>query len=115
MREWSKPASTLLLGFGLWLFCVFIYLSHIPLNSTPMTAWFSPRILKGTTHLSGICFIPTHLIYTFLGRLLFLWGKAHGAEWDGLVTLPQFFDLMTGSLGILIAFHLMRSVKPMTG
>ncbi len=67
--------------------------------------WFSLPGWNRITCPSGITFHPHHLIYTFLGRLIFLWGKSNGATWDGLVTL-QFFDIMTGTLGILIAFHL---------
>ncbi|HTA76858.1 MAG TPA: hypothetical protein VK791_06865, partial [bacterium] len=105
MREWSKPVSTLLLGFGLWLFCVFIYLSHIPLNYTYDGMVFASRVERDNLPLWDM-FHPHHLIYTFLGRLVFLWGKSNGAVWDGLVAL-QFFDLMTGALGVLITFHLL--------
>lgn len=105
MREWSKPISTLLVGFAVWLFCLFIYLSHTPLNYTYDGMVFASRIERDTTPLWDI-FHPHHLIYAFLGRLVYLWGKAHGATWDGLVAL-QFFDLVTGSLGVLIAYHLL--------
>jgi hypothetical protein len=49
---------------------------------------------------------PHHLIYTFLAKLFYLWGKDNGATWDGLAAL-QFFDILTGTLGVLIAFHLL--------
>lgn len=105
MREWSKPFSTLLIGFSVWLFCVFIYLSHLPINYTYDGMVFASRIEQGNTPIWDM-FHPHHLIYILLGRLFFLWGKAHGADWDGLVAL-QFFDLITGSLGVLIAYHLL--------
>ncbi len=105
MREWTKPASTLLLGFGLGVFCLFVYLSHLPVNYTYDGMVFSARIENPDTPLYDL-FHPHHLIYTLLGRLFFLWGKTHGADWDGLVSL-QFFDILTGVLGILIVFHLL--------
>lgn len=105
MREWSKPASTLLFGFGIWIFCLCVYLSNLPLNYTYDGMVFASHIEREHLALWNF-FHPHHLIYTFLGRLIFLWGKAHGATWDGLVTL-QFFDIMTGTLGILIGFHLL--------
>jgi hypothetical protein len=104
MREWNKPATTLLLGLTLWFFCFCVYLSHLPVNYTYDGMVFASRVEGGNLPLWDY-FHPHHLLYTFLGRLIFLWGKSRGATWDGLVTL-QFFDIMTGTLGILIAFHL---------
>lgn len=108
MREWSKPVSTLLLGFGLWLLCVFIYLSHTPLNFTYDGMVFASRVERSNVPLWDM-FHPHHLIYIYLGRLFFLWGINHGATWDGLVAL-QSFDLITGSVGVLIAFGLLVRV-----
>jgi hypothetical protein len=105
MREWSKPVSTLLLGFGLLTFCVYVYLSHTPLNYTYDGMVFAARVERDNVPLWDM-FHPHHLIYTYLGRLFFLWGRDHGASWDGLVAL-QCFDMMTGCLGVLIAFHLL--------
>ncbi len=89
MREWSKPASTFLLGLGLWAFCFCVYLSHLPVNYTYDGMVFASRVESDHLPLWDY-FHPHHLIYTFLGRLIFLWGRSHGATWDGLVTL-QFF------------------------
>jgi hypothetical protein len=108
MREWSKPASTLLLGFGLLVICVYIYLSHTPLNYTYDGMVFASRVERDNVPLWDM-FHPHHLIYTYLGRLFFLWGRDHGATWDGLVAL-QWFDMVTGALGVLIAFHLLVRV-----
>jgi len=94
-----------LLGFGLWTICFFVYLSHIPVSYTYDGMIFSARIENLATPLYDL-FHPHHLIYTILGRSIFLLGKSHGADWDGLVCL-QFFDIITGSLGVLIAFHLL--------
>jgi hypothetical protein len=105
MREWSKPAGTLLIGFGLWTFCLYIYLAHLSFNYTLDGLAYSKQVEQDNLPL-WLYFHPHHLLYTFLGRLVFLWGKVHGATWDGLVAL-QFFDVMTGTLGILIAFHLL--------
>lgn len=105
MRDWSKPAITLLFGFGLLLACTFVYLSKVPLNFTYDGMVFASHIERDHEPLWNF-FHPHHLIYTFLGRLLFLWGRDHGASWDGLVTL-QFFDLVTGVLGVLLVFHLL--------
>jgi hypothetical protein len=105
MREWSKPASTLLLGLGLWVFCLCVYLSNLPVNYTYDGMVFASYVEQDHLPLWHY-FHPHHLLYTFLGRLFFLWGRANGATWDGLVTL-QFFDVMTGTLGALIAFHLL--------
>ncbi len=105
MREWSKPAATLLLGFGLGISCLYLYLSHLSFNYTFDGLAFSAQVEKDNLPLH-LYFHPHHLLYTFLGRLFFLWGRAHGAAWDGLVAL-QFLNLLTGVAGILIAFHLM--------
>ena len=105
MREWNKPASTLLIGFGLWTLCLYLYLSHLSFNYTFDGLAMSGQVEKDSTPLY-LFFHPHHLLYTFLGRLFFLWGKAHGATWDGLVAL-QFFDLLTGIFGVLLAFHLL--------
>jgi len=105
MREWSKPATTLLLGLGLGAFCLYFYLSHLSFNYTFDGLAFSSQVEKDDTP-TWLFFHPHHLIYTFLGRLFFVWGKEHGATWDGLVAL-QFFDLLTGVMGVLIAFHLL--------
>lgn len=105
MREWSKPATTLLIGFSFGVLCFYLYLSHLSFNYTFDGLAMSGEVEKDTTPLY-LFFHPHHLLYTFLGRLFFLWGRAHGATWDGLVAL-QFFDLMTGVFGILLAFHLL--------
>lgn len=105
MREWTKPAGTLLLGLSLLFFCLLIYLSHIPINYTYDGMVFAARIEREHAPL-WIYFHPHHLLYTFLGRLIFLWGKANGASWDGLVAL-QFFNILTGVSGILLTFHLL--------
>ena len=105
MREWNKTATTLLLGLVLWTFCLVIYLSHLPLNYTYDGMVFASHVERGDLPLWDY-FHPHHLIYTFLGRLFFLWGKAHGATWDGLVTL-QFMDILTGVFGIWLTFHLL--------
>jgi hypothetical protein len=105
MREWSKPAVTLILGMGLSLFCFSVYLSNLPVNYTYDGMVFASKV-EGDHYPLWDYFHPHHLLYTFLGRLLFLWGRAHGATWDGLVTL-QFFDIVTGTLGILLTFHLL--------
>ncbi len=105
MREWSKLATTLLLGFGLGIFFLYLYLSHLSFNYTFDGLAFSAQVEKDNLPLH-LYFHPHHLLYTFLGRLFFLWGRAHGATWDGLVAL-QFFNLLTGVVGILILFHLM--------
>lgn len=108
MREWSKLASTLLLGFCLWTFCFCVYLSNLPVNYTYDGMVFASHIESDKYPLWDY-FHPHHLLYTFLGRLVFLWGREAGALWDGLVAL-QFFDIMTGTLGVLIAFHLLVRV-----
>ena len=105
MREWSRPAITLILGLGLGLFCLSVYLSNLPVNYTYDGMVFASKV-EGDHFPLWDYFHPHHLLYTFLGRLLFLWGRSHGATWDGLVTL-QFFDLMTGTLGVLLTFHLL--------
>ncbi len=105
MREWNKPASTLLLGFGLWTLCLYLYLSHLSFNYTFDGLAMSGQVEKDSTPLY-LFFHPHHLLYTFLGRLFFLWGRDHGATWDGLVAL-QVLDLMTGLAGVLLAFHLL--------
>jgi hypothetical protein len=105
MREWNKPASTFFLGSGLWLLCLFVYLSKIPLNYTYDGMVFASRVENDHARLWDL-FHPHHLLYTFLGRMVFLWGKAHGATWDGLATL-QFMDIAIGLSGVLIAFHLL--------
>lgn len=105
MRDWSKPAATLLLGFGLAVFCFCVYLSNLPVNYTYDGMVFASRVEREDTSLYDL-FHPHHLLYTILGRLVFLWGRDHGATWDGLVAL-QFFDLMTGVLGVCLAFHLL--------
>ncbi len=105
MREWNKPASTFFLGFGLWVVCLFVYLSKIPINYTYDGMVFAARVEKDHIRLWDL-FHPHHILYTFLGRMVFFWGKAHGATWDGLVTL-QFLDIVTGLFGVVIAFHLL--------
>src|SRR5581483_3291292 len=105
MREWNKPACTFLLSVSLCLFFICLYLSHLPLNYTYDGMVFASHIERDHQPLWDY-FHPHHLIYTFLGRLIFLWGKSNGANWDGLVTL-QFFDILTGIVGILTAFHLL--------
>ena len=105
MREWTKPASTGLLGLSLLFLCLFVYLSKIPLNYTYDGMVFAARVENEHAHLWDL-FHPHHLLYTFLGHLLFLWGKNHGATWDGLVTL-QSMDLAIGLFGIGTAFHLL--------
>ncbi|HVZ81404.1 MAG TPA: hypothetical protein VHE12_11515 [bacterium] len=105
MRDWSKPAFTLLLGMALCFFCLNLYLSNLPVNYTYDGMVFASKVESDHFPLWDY-FHPHHLLYTFLGRLLFLWGRAHGAAWDGLVTL-QFFDLTTGVLGVLLLFHLL--------
>ena len=105
MHQWSKAALTLLLGLGLWLFCFYLYMSHLPFNYTFDGLAFASQVEKNNEPL-WVFFHPHHLIYTFLGKLVFLWGRAHGATWDGLVAL-QFFDILTGTLGVVIFFHLL--------
>jgi hypothetical protein len=105
MREWNKPASTLLFGLSLWTICFYVYLSHLSFNYTFDGLAMSSQAEKDNLPL-WLYFHPHHLLYTFLGRLFFLWGRAHGATWDGLVAL-QFFDILTGTLGALIAYHLL--------
>lgn len=105
LREWNKPATTLVLGLGLWAFCTCVYLSNLPVNYTYDGMVFASHIEREHEALWNY-FHPHHLLYTFLGRLVFLWGREHGATWDGLVAL-QFFDLMTGMAGILLVFHLL--------
>src|SRR6185295_2259075 len=104
MREWSKPASTLLFGLGLLILCFCVYLSNLPVNYTYDGMVFASRVENPHVRPWDL-FHPHHLLYTFLGHLLFLWGKENGALWDGLVAL-QFFDVMTGVVGIFLAFHL---------
>ena len=105
MREWTKPAGTGLLGLSVLFLCLFVYLSKIPLNYTYDGMVFAARVENVHVHFWDL-FHPHHLLYTFLGHLLFLWGKSHGATWDGLVTL-QFMDLAIGICGVGIAFHLL--------
>lgn len=105
MREWTKPATTLLLAVGLGIFCLYFYLSHLSFNYTFDGLAMSSEVEKDSTPL-WLFFHPHHLIYAFLGRLFFLWGRNHGASWDGLAAL-QFFDLLTGVAGILVFFHLL--------
>ena len=95
----------MLLGLSLWTLCFYVYLSKQPVNYTYDGMVFASRIENPQTPLYDL-FHPHHLIYTFLGRLFYLWGTAHGATWDGMVAL-QFFDILIGSLGILLAFHLL--------
>jgi hypothetical protein len=105
MREWNKPATTLLLAFTLFTFCLYAYFSHLSFYYTLDGLAYSAQVEKD--HLPiYLYFHPHHLLYTFLGRLIFLLGRDLGATWDGLVAL-QFFDLVTGALGAVIAFHLL--------
>ncbi len=105
MREWNKPAATIFFGSGLVILCLFVYLSKIPLNYTYDGMVFASRVENDHVSLWDL-FHPHHLLYTFLGRMVFLWGRAHGANWDGLVAL-QFMDLAVGLSGVLITFHLL--------
>ena len=105
MREWNKSASTLLLGFGLLILCFYYYLSHLSFEFTFDGLAFAGQVEKDNEPL-WIYFHPHHLLYTFLGRLFYLWGRAHGAAWDGLVAL-QLLDILTGVVGTLIAYHLL--------
>ncbi len=105
MRDFGKMATTLLLGFGLLIVCLYTYLSHLPFNYTLDGLAFSAQVEKENVPL-WVFFHPHHLIYTYMGKLFFVWGREHGAFWDGLVAL-QFLDIMTGALGVLIVFHLL--------
>ena len=105
MRDWTKPAVTFLLSLGLFALCLFVYLSKLPVNFTYDGMVFAERVENSDTPLYKF-FHPHHLIYAFLGRLFYLWGRDRGAAWDGMVAL-QFFDILIGILGVLIAFHLL--------
>ncbi len=74
MREWSKPASTLFLGSSLRVLCLFVYLSKIPLNYTYDGMVFASRVENDHVRLWDL-FHPHHLLYTFLGRMVFRLGK----------------------------------------
>ncbi|MGH7739617.1 MAG: hypothetical protein ACREL1_05670 [bacterium] len=105
MRDWAKLASTFFLALVLGASSVCVYLSHLAINHTYDGMVFASLIEQ--RHPSNFqIFHPHHLIYNFLGRLFFLWGHGHGADWDGLGAL-QFFDLLTGCLGVLLIFHLL--------
>ena len=105
MRDWSKSASTLFLVLCLGSACFCVYLSHLPINHTYDGMVFASLVEQKAIPLQEL-FHPHHLIYNFLGRMIFLWGHFHGANWDGLEAL-QFFDVLTGILGVLLVFHLL--------
>ena len=105
MRDWAKPAATFFLAMALGAACFCVYLSHLAINHTYDGMVFASLIEQKDPSFWDL-FHPHHLIYNFLGRLFFLWGHSHGANWDGLGAL-QFFDLLTGTFGVLLVFHLL--------
>jgi hypothetical protein len=105
MRDWAKPATTFFMALVLGAVCFCVYLSHLAINHTYDGMVFASLIEQPQVSFWQL-FHPHHLIYNFLGRLFFLWGHTHGADWDGLEAL-QFFDLLTGTLGVLLVFHLL--------
>jgi len=94
-----------MLGFGLWVICFYTYLSYLPATYTYDGMVFASKIESAHVPLRYI-FPPHHLLYNFLGRCLYFWGRENGASWDGLVAL-QFFDILTGVLGVILTFHLL--------
>jgi hypothetical protein len=105
MRDWSRSTTTLFLAFCLGTSCFCVYLTYLPINHTYDGMVFASLIEQKEVPFWEL-FHPHHLLYNFLGRMIFLWGHFHGADWDGLEAL-QFFDVLTGVLGVIVAFHLL--------
>ncbi|HET9870067.1 MAG TPA: glycosyltransferase family 39 protein, partial [bacterium] len=108
MRDWAKPATTLFLALGLGGACFCVDLTHLAVNHTYDGMVFASLIEQRHPSAWDL-FHPHHLIYNWLGRQFFLFGHTHGADWDGLGAL-QCFDLLTGTAGVLLVFHLLVRV-----
>jgi len=102
----STTLTTLLTAYALTLAALVFDLSHLPINHTYDGMVFASYVESPDTSAWDL-FHPHHLLYNPLGRALYLWGQAHGAEWDGLSTL-QFLDVTVGVLGLLLVFLLVR-------
>lgn len=105
MREKLHPLPTLVLAVFLWLGALGFYLAHLPINHTYDGMVYATYVESAATPAYQI-FHPHHLLYNPLGRLFYQWGIRHGAAWDGLLAL-QCFDTLIGTLGLVLAFHLM--------
>ena len=92
-------------GFGLIALCFYAYLSRLSFNYTLDGLAYAGHVEKPNP-LPWVYFHPHHLVYGLLGRVVYVWGQACGATWDGLAAL-QFFSVATGALGAVLAFHLL--------
>jgi hypothetical protein len=104
-RTWIQPATTLILALCLAGFWIYAYLSRLSFNYTLDGLAYAGHVEKPNP-LPWVYFHPHHLIYGLLGRVVYLWGLSCGATWDGLAAL-QFFSVLTGALGAVLAFHLL--------
>ena len=105
MRDRLHPFPTLLAATALGLGALFFYFSYLPINHTYDGMVYASYVESPHTTAWQL-FHPHHLLYNPLGRALYQWGRSHGAEWDGLTCL-QFLDVLAGTLGLVLAFHLM--------